>query len=79
MCEFCQNFHPIKRIILNLETVRAAESHFYLASLQKKNEQERRRRRKRGRTGRRKRGRIEEKQSNENHPTHSKLNQEKKD
>lgn len=36
MCEFCQNFHPIKRIILNLETVRAAESHFYLASLQKK-------------------------------------------
>lgn len=78
MCEFCQNFHPIKRIILNLETVRAAESHFYLASLQKKRTREEEEKEK-GEDGRRKKGRIEEKQSNENQPTHSKRNQKKKD
>lgn len=62
---------------MNPETVSAAESHFYSDDYWlriRDAEQEKR--------GRRKRGRIEEKEeeeelSDENHPTHSELNQEK--
>lgn len=70
MCEFCQNFHPIKIIILNLETVQAAESHFYLASLQKK---------RRGGGGEGKGGEWDEKKWKDRGEADSKLNQEKKD
>lgn len=74
--EFSPIFPFTKRTIINPETVSAAESHFYSDDywLRFRDEEQEKR-------GRRKRGRMEEKeeeQSDENHPTHSELNQEKK-
>lgn len=40
MCEFCQIFHLTKKIILSPVTDRAAESHFDLASLQRRRTRE---------------------------------------
>lgn len=60
---------------MNPETVSAAEAHFYPDDYWlrfRDDEQEKRGRRKRGRTEE-----EEEEQSDENHPTHSELNQGK--
>lgn len=72
--EFSLIFPFTRWTIIITETVSAAESHFYSDDYWlrfRDNEQENR--------GRRKRGRMEEEeeQSDENHPTHSELNQEK--
>lgn len=70
--EFSPIFPFPKRTLMNPETVSAAESHFYSDDYWlrfRDDEQEKR--------GRRKRGRMEEEQSDENHPTHCELNQEK--